>query len=250
MWKNITIIVLALIITTNIARSNMTYYPPNEDFKNAVRQALDEMLPEKTLDLIWKKTFHWLTLFEGVDNANNGFVNNIVGTGTIVYSGNDLILTTSAAANDITETRKEPSWQGLVTFSQRSFMRSSLVINSTTNQEIYIKVGRFDTQGYGFKVTNATLAGTTHSGSAESTVNLQALSTGTAYQLEARYLPSKGVIFFVDGIEKGSLSTNLPSPAVTVNSYIMTLRVKTTTTAARNMQVSHFEYLQARNILK
>jgi len=187
-----------------------------------------------------------LTLFESVD----GFVQTIVGTGTVTIDGNDVVLATSATTNDSVNLAKEPSWLGLATFSQRSFMRSAVVVNSITNQEIYIKVGRNDTQGYGFKIINANLYGTTHDGTTESTVLLQTISAATAYQLEARYLPSDKVVFFVDTVEKGVLTVNLPSPVITANDKLMTLMVKTTTTAARTIQVSYFEYLQKRNILQ
>ena len=254
--KNIKTIVIVVLLTTIILMATdffefekpnkASQYPPSLDFKAAVESAMDEILPDKVLNLLWKNTFHWLTLFESVD----GFVQTIVGTGTVTLDGNDVVLATSAVANDSVDLAKEPSWLGLATFSQRSFMRSAVVVNSITSQEIYIKVGRSDTQGYGFKIINGSLYGTTHSGTTESTVLLQTISISTAYQLEARYLPSDKVVFFVDTIEKGVLTTNLPSPAVTANDKLMTLRVKTTTTAARNMQVSYFEYLQRRNILQ
>ena len=231
----------------NQARSQVSpFYPSIIDFKMAVDQTLNELLSDKVLDLLWKNTFHWLTFFESVD----GFVQTIVGTGTVAIDGNDVVLATSATTNDSVNLAKEPSWLGLATFSQRSFMRSAVVVNSITNQEIYIKVGRNDTQGYGFKIINANLYGTTHDGTTESTVLLQTISAATAYQLEARYLPSDKVVFFVDTVEKGVLTVNLPSPVITANDKLMTLMVKTTTTAARNMQISYFEYLQKRNILQ
>lgn len=226
-------------------------YPLDSESQRIMEKFVDEFLPDKIYDILWKNVFHWSTLFE----SKTGYSEVFTGAGSVTLDGTDINIATGGSTNDSSDLRKEPTWQGVITFSQRSFMRAGFNISDVTSQEIYIKVGRSASQGYGFKITDGNLYGVTHNGSSESTVLLQALSAGQAYVVEARYLPGQRVVFFASTpttilTEKGSLTTTLPSPANAVNTQLMCLRVKTTTTASRSMDVSHFEYFQTRNVLK
>lgn len=211
----------------------------------------NEFFAEKLLELTWKKTFHYLTLFDSLD----GFDQVFSGAGTIAYPGSTdtsyITLTTGATSTNATTLRKTSALNGLPTFSQRSFMRASFVAPATTTQEMYVKVGLFDGMGYGFKIVDDKIWGTTHNGTTEatSTVSLQTITANTSYQLEARYLPDVQVVFFVNATERGSISSILPSSTLVANSNLMTFRVETTANAARSLQTSHYEYLQNRDIL-
>lgn len=215
------------------------------------QQITNEFFAEKLMELTWKKTFHYLTLFDSLD----GFDQVFSGAGTIAYPGSTdasyVILTTGATSTDATTMRKTSALNGLITFSQRSFMRASFVATASTTQEAYVKVGTFDGQGYGFKIVDGAIWGTTHNGSTEatSTASLQTIAANTAYQLEARYSPDVQVIFFVNATERGSISSILPSSTIAANPDLMTFRIKTTANSARSIQTSHFEYLQYRDVL-
>ena len=215
------------------------------------QQITNEFFAEKLMELTWKKTFHYLTLFDSLD----GFDQVFSGAGTIAYPGSTdtsyVILTTGATSTNATTMRKTSALNGLPTFSQRSFMRASFVAPATTTQEAYVKVGLFDGMGYGFKIVDDKIWGTTHNGSTEatSTVSLQTISANTAYQLEARYLPGVQVVFFVNATERGTISSVLPSSTLVANSNLMTFRIKTNANSARSIQTSHYEYLQYRDVL-
>lgn len=217
--------------------------PINPETKSQVSQMLDELLPDKIFDLIWKKTFHWITFFESFD----GFA--LSATAPTIGSAN-ISLTTSGALNNEVEISKPPLFQGLITFSQRSAFRTTINLSVITNQTAYITVGNKDsTHYYGFKISNATLYGVSYDGSTENAVTLATISASTAYTIEARYTPTDKVVFFVDTIEKGVSKVNLPSPVVTANAQLMDIRIKATQAEAKTLQVSFFEYLQRRNIL-
>lgn len=214
---------------------------PSVDFKVQVSQALNELLPEKIFDLVWKKTFHYLTTFESLD----GFT--LVGVPTI--TGGYIDLTTSNVTNNEIEVDKQPAYQGLITFSERSYFRSNISFSNTTNQTIYLTVGNKDTGNYyGFKVVNDTLYGVSQDGTTEKTILLQTI-TNTLYNLEARYMPSDKIVFLVDSVEKGTINTNLPTPTLGANVQLMDLRIKTTANEVKTMRASFYEYLQKRSVL-
>jgi len=224
-------------------QSQASNYPPSVDLKVAVDSVLDENLPDKIFDLIWKKTFHWITLFESLD----GF--NFTAGATQSTNGSYVELKTSSTLNNEVEINKQPAWQGLITFSQRSYFRTNISFTDITDQTIYATVGNKGTTNYyGFKIVADALYGVSYDGTTEKTILLQTI-TATTFNLEARYLPSNKIVFLVDSVEKGTITVNLPIPVKTSNVQLMDIRIKTTATAVKTIQVSFFEYLQTRNVL-
>ena len=223
-------------------------YPLDETSKQILREELrDRILPDLMFDAFWKKLFHFMTFFEsldGFDTTTSG------GGGSRTLNGNLLYLATAATSASRIDVSKHPTIQGLVTFSQISNFRSYFLVGSIAAQEIYIQVGSYGGQGYGFKVVNGSLYGFTNDGTTESTKLLQTISASTNYAIEARYYPTKKVVFLVDTVEKGLLATNLPSPTAVANVNLSDISIKTTENVAKTLELSFFEYLQFRNILK
>ncbi len=250
----ITVALITIYMTDDFFKPTQqnNQYPPNVDFKRAVEGVLDEVLADRIFDAVWKNTFHYITFFESLD----GFTNSAV-----VIADAQLTFTTGATTNDLARVVKQPDNQGVITFSQPSRMRSTVDIDQTTAQTIYITVGNVvsGAQGYGFKIVNDSIYGVTHNGSAETTKLLQTLSVDTEYNFEARYLPEVGVSFWIDDstttpatliTEKGRITATLPSPAAVNNDNLMNITITTNANAAKVMRMSYFEYLQKRNILK
>jgi len=227
------------------------FYPPNIDFKRAVDKTLDDVLYEKIYDILWRRILKLSFYFESLDGWGTTFVN----AGTIATASDMVTFTTNTATNDSAKLFKNTDIQGLISFSEKSRFRTRIELGAVTSQLVNISVGNIEggAQGYGFRVVNATLSGVTDDGTSESTVTLQTLSANTEYSLEARYEPGKGVVFFVDDSttspadpldQTGSLTTNLPSSAITPNDYPFDFYIRTDTTAARILRVSFVEYLQ------
>ena len=236
------VVAISLIMNYKFNNPKDNQYPPSIDFKQSVNKALDELLPDKIFDSVWKKIFHYLTTFESFDGFTLSGVPTIDGTGiTLTTTGDD--------ENEIQVT-KQPAWQGLITFSQQSYFKTAVSLSQVTNQEIYITVGNKDTTHYyGFKIIDANLYGITYDGTTENAVLLQTV-TATTYNLEARYSPSDKVIFLVESVEKGVSASNLPSPAETANVQLMDTRIKAKEAEVKVIQLSFFEYLQKRDILQ
>lgn len=222
-------------------------YPLSYTDQKSVEKTTDIYMPDKVFEMMWKKLFHWITFFESLD----GYTITNVGSSSSAVDGTQILMTTGAIANDSTTVLKSPSFQGLITFSQDSNMRSNFTVNHESNYEHYIVLGSLTggQGGYGFKISDGSIYGYTNDGSSTSSILLQAISTSTIYSIEARYRVNSNVIFYIDNVEVGILSTTLPSPVATPNITLMTLKAKTTDANAKNIQISFFEYLQRRNVL-
>jgi len=240
MKKTIVIIFLILIIIT----MSQLKYPLDKKSESIIEKTVDKFLENKIFDLIWKRTFHWVTFFESLD----GF--------SVTADAQDLTLglveiTTSAAEDNTAFVFKQPAKQGVITFSERSRMRTTLIFASVADITAYAIVGQI-TEGfsyYGFKVVNNTLYGVSYDGTTEKTVELQTITTAQ-FNVEARYTPASKIVFYVDSDEKGVINENLPSRVATPNISLMRFEITTNAEAAKTMQFSFFEYLQSRNVLR
>lgn len=198
-------------------------------------------IEDLVFDTVWKKMFHYITFFEGLQGFNV--------LGNISVDGSQLLFVAGGKDSPVAEITKTPSWQGLVTFSQRERFRTAFTMTTTNNTEAYISVGRHDSQSYGFKIVNTNIYGYVNDGKRETLVFLQKISSET-YGIEARYKPNEIVVFYVNSLEKGEIVKGLPSALAVPNYTLMDISFRTTDTFQKSFQVSFFEYLQTRNVLK
>lgn len=249
---SITIGAYGLVGRSEAHNTSMGYYPPNEDFKRAVESTLDEILPNKIFDVVWKKTLRFTTFFESLDGWGNSGV---------TLSDDQLTFTTGAVSGNFAEIFKQPNNQGLITFSQRNAFRTNIQLSQITSQTIYITTGnvRAGTEGYGFKIVDDTLYGVSHDGTTESTIKLQVLQANQKYHIEARYTPSDKIVFLADDPttspvitirEVGVKSNNLPIPDATGNTLFFYTRITTNAAAAKTMRMTFLDFLQFRDTLK
>ena len=219
-------------------------YPLDPQSKKIIERTVDEFLEDKIFDLMWKNTFHWITLFESLDGFNvTADVQNISHSGVSI--------TTSDVEDNVAYLTKQPSIQGLITFSQKSCMRSAFVIGSVADVTSYILVGDTSSESYyGFKIVDNSLKGVSYDGTTEKTVDLKTISASTVYSIEARFSPADKIIFLVNAVEMGVIQENLPSRLAVVNILPLRFSIQTNTTAAKTLQFSFWEYLQSRDILR
>ena len=233
-----------ILIISVTAMMQQLQFPLDQVSKKIIERTVDEFLEDKIFDLVWKKTFHWITFFESLD----GFA---VVADVQSIDHNDVVITTSAVNGNTASVKKQPQWQGLITFSQKSYMRSAFTINSVANVTAYIIIGSTSSGSYyGFKIVNDSLKGVSKDGTTEKTVDLKTISASTSYNIEARYSPADKIVFLVDAVEMGVITQNLPSRADTPNILPLHFSITTNTTAAKTLQFSFWEYMQARNILR
>ncbi len=235
-------------------------YPLDTQSQNSISQSMDTLLPEKVMSAEWKKLFHYFTNFDYI-GTGTAFSITTTGTGSVLAGTGEIVISTGATVSSQAEIARSFQRQGLVTYSQPSFMRTALHIDTNTNQTIYLLAGNQAVANYyGFKVVGGTLYGVSKDGTTESTVPLLTLSTSPLYyNIEARYYPRTRVDFFVDDPTttpatkislKASKANNLPSPTLGNNVNLMDFSIINTEGVSKSMRVSFYEYIQSRNILK
>ena len=251
-WK-IIIIILVIITMAN-------FYPPDENFKRAVEESMDEILPEKILDLVWNKYFYYNTFFESLD----GWSLVDASSGSSIVSEIGVQLHTGATTNNVSGIVKAPRLQETISFDNRGRFRTAFRISnaSTGDIEANITVGLGPESGaknrYGFRIISGNLTGIVSDGTNTSTVTLISSFTAQAnYIIEARLLPSDKVVFLVSDadsevlIERGSINTNLPSGSLDTtsggedNAWIEYL-IKAKADDSKIILFSFFEYIQSK----
>jgi hypothetical protein len=221
-------------------------YPLSPEDQRILLDNLAKQAPQVVFDTTWSKVFQYLTLFESLD----GFT--VTGASSVL-SGTQLDVKTAASLNNVAEITKAPAIQGLITFSQRSNMRTAINLSSVTNVTAYVLVGNSTSFNYGFKIVNGTLYGVTNDNATENAVNLGTLQVATGYNLEARYTPGDRVVFYLNSVVVGNSTANLPltdfsGTGAVANPNLMDFYLKTTDGNAKTMSVSFFQYSQLRNV--
>ena len=246
--------ILELKQQINQSQNNQLVYPLDDNSKEVINKTIDEFLKDKIFDLVWKKLTHWFLAFESLD----GYTQSNSAGSSISIDGNDVVLLTGGTSGNFSTLTKDPFWQGLLTFSQQSNMRSSFILadgggGSISNFTFYMTIGNAtaDNKYYGFKIANGNLYGVTSDGTTENSVLLQTIAFSQTYNIEARYTPSEKVIFFVNAVEKGVSGSNIPTTnSTTASAQFMYIKITTNENVSKTLQVSYFEYLQFRNILQ
>ena len=203
------------------------------------------------LDTAWKKTFHWMTFFDTLA----GFT----AEGNARADGTQFVLTTEPREGNRVYILKQPVWQGLITFSQKSYFRTAFIADSL-NLKAYFVVGKAlnarGDQYYGFKIENNSLYGVSSRDgtSNEASVLLRSELNGKYHQIEARYYPGEKVQLYVDPSKsdqgpKGTLISQLPNNDALANIHLMNIVLETSDNAAKHLQTSYFEYIQRRDVL-
>lgn len=244
------------IIPDQATSTDSGAYPLSPSEVVAVQKAIDDYLPGQLLSLVWKNLFSYRTNFESLSGFS---VSTSAGGGSVTLNSDNVNLTTGSTSTNFAELAKDWLDIGIPTFSQPSNFRTSFSFTATpANLTAYIVVGSVQSTGtsyYGFKVVNGTLYGVSSNNGtgAEKTVSLVTGLTDDIYGIEARYIPSKGITFYV-GVPggaladsqspRGTLTSNLPSPALAVNQSIMDVKIITNTSLAKSLTISYFDYLQ------
>ena len=242
MKKLIAICIITSILTTIIM--SQLKYPLDKRSQEIIKRTIENVLEDKIFNDTWKKTFHFMTFFESLDGYNTD--------GTVNIGDTQLEILTGALDTNTAGLIKQPTNQGMVTFSQKSYFRTGFLLDSTDAHETYMIIGSLAAGSYyGFKIDDTTLKGVSYDGTTESEVTLATIASGTIYgAIEARYFPNDKIVFFLNAKEVGVKSNNLPSPATVVNTNLFTYKITTNEDVAKQINITMFEYLQSRNVLK
>ena len=244
--KQFSLVFLTAVITTIFTQALITSALTNPVESAPAGASIEKNaslsdIENKIFEDIWKKTFHYTTFFESLD----GF--HVSGNASV--DGNQLIFVTEDKENSTVKVSKTPSWQGLATFSQKSRFRTAFTMTNRNNVEAYLSIGGHEGKSYGFKIVNDKLYGYSNDGTKELAVLLQTITNDT-YNVEARYKPNEVIVFYVNSKNRGELTKGFPSASQLPNHHLMEMSLKTNDSLQKSFQVSFFEYLQMRNVLK
>ena len=212
--------------------------------KQILADEVERIMAEKIFEIVPQKIFMWETFFETID----GFTK----TAGVTLNPDEIEVTTTGVLDNSQSIEKIATWQGLTTLFDRSLFRTAFNLNAVTNVTAYITVGDVagGSAGYGFKVVNSSLYGVSHNGTTETTILLQTITTDN-YNINAYLNPSDKIIFLVNNIEKGVITTGLPTGLTagvpSVNNVLMKFYVKATAAEIKSLQTSAFQYYQYRN---
>ena len=219
----------------------------------------------------WNEYLYLFDFIDSVDYTSGGvshvgsWILTAVGGGafsTISVGRN--IQTGTTSGNNLRITKAHGSVA--LRMNKLQMFRGSFTFGAITSQTAYFVRGEAQaTTGdkyYGFKVIDGTLYGvaSTNGTDNESTIQLKTFSVGAGnfpLEIMAIYEPGKVVKFYeydftsttIQGLWKllGTLSSSLPIPSGNFDyTPLGSAKITTNTSAARDMSVFYFEYLQQR----
>ncbi len=187
--------------------------------------------------------FHWLTTFESID----GFFKSGGGI-TLDSDGRGVELVNTASTNN--EQRLYKNLGGFapttLTWDKERKIKLKVSLDETTAQTVWLVTGSVSVntaRHFGFVVaTNGVLYGTVANGTSETNAAYGSIGTGQVL-LEARYVPNESVEFYVDGVFKGRITTNLPS-GTTDSQFLSWIATITLENVAKTIQVGFWDFWQ------
>jgi len=183
------------------------------------------------------------TFFESVD----GWEQQASGSGSISLGTEGVILSTGATSGSHARLSKKPSTTGefqTYGFTDWSTDRAfaTHVHFQDTQGPIYavfggVSEGTFTNEHFGFAMKGGDLVGTVADGSTEATTTLVSGATSGTYRLRAEFNSGTEAVFYVDGTQQGTISSNLPTGTNFIN-WLNTYHVENASSTDRALEVT------------
>lgn len=210
----------------------------------------DSLISGKVKDgtLLAKDTQYLFGRFRGVSWFNNNWLpsgmvySSVSGSGIVVWSHAYVCLSTGITTDSIVYLVKHSTGlTSAATWDKPRYLGFRCYIDQNTAQTIWLVSGNPDLtfRRIGFKIVDGTLYGTVSDGTTIATLSLTTFGITTWFTLECIFKPGVECRFYVDGVDKGALTTNLPSG--TEMAEVM-MRPHITNTAGVNREISIYEW--------
>lgn len=186
---------------------------------------------------VWWFNSHWL--------PPEMLVNFLGGTGTVEWNDYHVDLLTGGDVGSYAWVLKDcyglsgqPSWD------KKKYFGVYVYFQTIATQYIHLASGNISTptgiddarRRIGFKVNGAVLYGVAAKGTGESTLELATLAGSVFRRLECIFIPGVECRFYVDGVDKGALDTNLPSGTLEAE-CLMVASIYNTEAAAKSFKL-------------
>ena len=176
-----------------------------------VSDKIAEWIEVKMKGSFARSDFHWATIFESIDGYDVSDPDYV----EVGYTG--VRIKTSISANNYQSIQRQIFLNPAISWINSMKMRAGLQFVDNDNQNFWIGVGDCVSllpnptiRHIGFKVINDTIYGTVANGTTESTLNCGTITELAKTVFSFEY-DGSAVEFFIDGVSKGSITTNIPS---------------------------------------
>lgn len=189
-----------------------------------------------------RSDFHWFSVFESTD----GYSKITDGAGTISATESGIEVSTGNVTDNDTEVKK--SLGNEISWDKNSKFKCEIAVADDDWQRIEIGIGTFtdypsSTKHYSFLVNGATLYAVMADGSTSYETELQEVSSGTAYLLEAILDADTGFIKFYVNNELMHTSDGDGTPTG-AGSYSFRVRARTKENAVKTITIKWWDFWQ------
>lgn len=188
--------------------------------------------------------FFWHMTFESGDRYST----YTTGSGNVDFTSEDDFVKVKTGATILSAATlwKDVAYgREVLTWDKYRRIRTHMGFGAITNQSIWFICGSTGTTRHiGFKVLDNVLYGTVANGSSESTLEIETLSAIGSRQLEIVFKPGVECRFYVEGVDKGAITTNLPS-GTSKAATLMCVKISNTAALEKITDVADWEFYQA-----
>lgn len=206
------------------------------------------MTGDVTVSSLRRKDFHWFTVFESMDGYSKTV--DVGGAFSIGYNG-----VTSATGTTIYDLNTFEKYvlnnsYNQFTWDKRRSISFCLEPSNVTDKEEALGMGDVQLSDnrvnhVGFYFLNNAVYGSTGDSTTATLLDLSTtLSINTIYNFKINYIPGVGAEFFISGVSKGTMTTDLPSGDGNAD-ILLGWYNQTNTTASNNTLLSYYDFWQA-----
>ena len=196
----------------------------------------------------WDDYFYWLFLLDSLD----GIYQTTTGTASITHATTLLLMDTGTTINSVANIEKWQDYLGdTLRWDKKRKIRTVISLDSVADVTVFLCSGvdiitTPTSEHVGFKIINDSLYGTVADGTTEAELLLQTIGTDV-YTLECVLDPSiPECRFFVDRVDKGAITTNLPTAPWTGEYVPMHAAIENTVGADKRLNFAMWEFWQDR----
>lgn len=167
----------------------------------------------------------WVQRSKGIFWWNNNWTPDGIiakstgGTGSVSWYDWQVWLVTGGTQDSYAHIEKLVEGPLPTTWEKKRYFRADVLFVKKTTQNLHVGTGKYPNQGsgntenhVGFVIQGDQIYGTVANGSTESFILLETLgANGLAKILEVIFIPGVEARFYIDGVDKGVRTANLPS---------------------------------------
>jgi len=203
---------------------------------------------------LWIRDFYKIIQFQHTD----GFTWNTDGSGSYSISEGNVSMSTGAIINSLTYMTHEIYYPTLsLLWNKERRIKVKVRFSANTNQIIYVVSGippdvPIDPteRCIGFKIVNNEIFGCVSNGIVETlTAALKSFNAGDSFILEARLKPDQECRFYIDDVDVGAITTNLPQVALGGGfgqEHLATVEMTNTAAENKDIEFDLWEFYQKR----